>query len=217
MYGQPYSSWLIHFVLSSSTVPGWSFSTLFYYSPWLILFLLPSVKAPGYSFLYCPPFQSLANLFPTLLYYSPWLISFTTLLLQFLTNPFIYFFKWCPVPGSCFPTSLYYSWLIFSTLFSSTVPGHAGRLIFGKLNGKPCVCMQGRFHAYEGYPLWKVRTLYLKAYNHGYSLENSSRGIYLMQNNTNKICEAWILIWPFMCLYNSYCFASQSLKDKEHQ
>ncbi|XP_077154237.1 purine nucleoside phosphorylase isoform X2 [Ranitomeya variabilis] len=38
----------------------------------------------------------------------------------------------------------------------STVPGHAGRLIFGNLNGKPCVCMQGRFHAYEGYPLWKV-------------------------------------------------------------
>ncbi|KAM9329893.1 purine nucleoside phosphorylase [Gastrophryne carolinensis] len=38
----------------------------------------------------------------------------------------------------------------------STVPGHAGRLIFGKLNGKTCVCMQGRFHFYEGYPLWKV-------------------------------------------------------------
>ncbi|XP_063310886.1 purine nucleoside phosphorylase isoform X1 [Pelobates fuscus] len=38
----------------------------------------------------------------------------------------------------------------------STVPGHAGRLIFGKLNGKSCVCMQGRFHFYEGYPLWKV-------------------------------------------------------------
>ncbi|XP_043914174.1 purine nucleoside phosphorylase isoform X2 [Protopterus annectens] len=38
----------------------------------------------------------------------------------------------------------------------STVPGHAGRLVFGKLNGKSCVCMQGRFHFYEGYPLWKV-------------------------------------------------------------
>ncbi|MEE6515196.1 hypothetical protein FKM82_023749 [Ascaphus truei] len=38
----------------------------------------------------------------------------------------------------------------------STVPGHAGRLIFGNLNGTPCVCMQGRFHLYEGYPLWKV-------------------------------------------------------------
>ncbi|KAM4810496.1 purine nucleoside phosphorylase isoform 2-T2 [Rhinophrynus dorsalis] len=38
----------------------------------------------------------------------------------------------------------------------STVPGHAGRLIFGNLKGKPCVCMQGRFHFYEGYPLWTV-------------------------------------------------------------
>lgn len=39
----------------------------------------------------------------------------------------------------------------------STVPGHAGRLVFGKLNGTPVMCMQGRFHYYEGYPLWKVR------------------------------------------------------------
>ncbi|XP_004413093.1 PREDICTED: purine nucleoside phosphorylase [Odobenus rosmarus divergens] len=38
----------------------------------------------------------------------------------------------------------------------STVPGHAGRLVFGFLNGKACVMMQGRFHMYEGYPIWKV-------------------------------------------------------------
>ncbi|XP_045143802.1 purine nucleoside phosphorylase isoform X4 [Echinops telfairi] len=38
----------------------------------------------------------------------------------------------------------------------STVPGHAGRLVFGFLNGRACVVMQGRFHLYEGYPLWKV-------------------------------------------------------------
>uniref|UniRef100_A0A9L0SGN6 Purine nucleoside phosphorylase n=1 Tax=Equus caballus TaxID=9796 RepID=A0A9L0SGN6_HORSE len=38
----------------------------------------------------------------------------------------------------------------------STVPGHAGRLVFGFLNGKACVMMQGRFHMNEGYPLWKV-------------------------------------------------------------
>ncbi|XP_027471618.1 purine nucleoside phosphorylase-like isoform X2 [Zalophus californianus] len=36
------------------------------------------------------------------------------------------------------------------------VPGHAGRLVFGFLNGKACVMMQGRFHMYEGYPIWKV-------------------------------------------------------------
>ncbi|KAM9645864.1 purine nucleoside phosphorylase-like [Trichechus inunguis] len=38
----------------------------------------------------------------------------------------------------------------------STVPGHAGRLVFGLLNGKACVVMQGRFHLYEGYSVWKV-------------------------------------------------------------
>ena len=38
----------------------------------------------------------------------------------------------------------------------STVQGHAGNLVFGILNGKQVVCMQGRFHYYEGYSLNKV-------------------------------------------------------------
>ncbi|XP_035489310.2 purine nucleoside phosphorylase [Scophthalmus maximus] len=38
----------------------------------------------------------------------------------------------------------------------STVHGHAGQLVFGMLKGKPCVCMQGRFHLYEGYPVQKI-------------------------------------------------------------
>ncbi|PCH98816.1 MAG: purine-nucleoside phosphorylase [Bacteroidetes bacterium] len=33
----------------------------------------------------------------------------------------------------------------------STVEGHSGRLIFGKLGAKNVVAMQGRFHYYEGY------------------------------------------------------------------
>ncbi|HHT94609.1 MAG TPA: purine-nucleoside phosphorylase [Clostridia bacterium] len=33
----------------------------------------------------------------------------------------------------------------------STIPGHAGRLIFGYLSGKYVACMSGRFHYYEGY------------------------------------------------------------------
>lgn len=32
----------------------------------------------------------------------------------------------------------------------STVEGHAGRLILGRLGGMPVVCMQGRIHLYEG-------------------------------------------------------------------
>ena len=32
----------------------------------------------------------------------------------------------------------------------STAPGHAGRLIFGKIEGRPVVLLQGRVHFYEG-------------------------------------------------------------------
>jgi purine-nucleoside phosphorylase len=38
----------------------------------------------------------------------------------------------------------------------STVKGHEGRLIFGKLGGKNVVAMQGRFHYYEGYSMSEV-------------------------------------------------------------
>lgn len=38
----------------------------------------------------------------------------------------------------------------------STVEGHSGKLIFGKLSGKNVVAMQGRFHYYEGYNLQEV-------------------------------------------------------------
>lgn len=38
----------------------------------------------------------------------------------------------------------------------STVPGHAGKFIFGYLDGAPVVCMQGRIHYYEGYELSDV-------------------------------------------------------------
>ncbi len=38
----------------------------------------------------------------------------------------------------------------------STVEGHSGKLIFGKLGGKNVVAMQGRFHYYEGYGMKEV-------------------------------------------------------------
>jgi len=39
---------------------------------------------------------------------------------------------------------------------TSTVPGHKGRLVFGKLENKNVLIMQGRFHYYEGYDMDKV-------------------------------------------------------------
>jgi purine-nucleoside phosphorylase len=38
----------------------------------------------------------------------------------------------------------------------SSVDGHAGRLVLGALAGVPVVAMQGRVHAYEGYPQAQV-------------------------------------------------------------
>jgi len=38
----------------------------------------------------------------------------------------------------------------------STVQGHSGNLIIGKLGGRPIIAMQGRFHFYEGWSMSEV-------------------------------------------------------------
>ena len=38
----------------------------------------------------------------------------------------------------------------------STVEGHKGRFIFGRLSGRKVVAMQGRFHYYEGYTMQQI-------------------------------------------------------------
>ena len=38
----------------------------------------------------------------------------------------------------------------------STVPGHKGRLVFGKLDGVDILALQGRVHYYEGHPMTTV-------------------------------------------------------------
>lgn len=38
----------------------------------------------------------------------------------------------------------------------STAPGHAGNLVYGKIEGIPVLVMQGRIHPYEGYGMEKV-------------------------------------------------------------
>ncbi|KAJ2743797.1 Purine nucleoside phosphorylase [Coemansia sp. BCRC 34301] len=51
----------------------------------------------------------------------------------------------------------------------STVEGHKGQLVFGMLAGKRVVCMQGRFHCYEGYSAqqatFPIRVLHLIGVN----------------------------------------------------
>ncbi len=43
-----------------------------------------------------------------------------------------------------------------SGFVTSTAEGHAGRLVFGKLENVPLVAMQGRVHCYEGYSAQEV-------------------------------------------------------------
>ena len=38
----------------------------------------------------------------------------------------------------------------------STAPGHKSRLVIGKFEGKNVICMQGRFHFYEGYGMDEI-------------------------------------------------------------
>lgn len=54
----------------------------------------------------------------------------------------------------CEPVRIPYSEIPYFP--QSTVVGHNGQFIFGYLEGKPVICMDGRFHYYEGYDLKQV-------------------------------------------------------------
>ena len=62
----------------------------------------------------------------------------------------------------------------------STVEGHAGRLLWGRVEGCPLYCMQGRFHYYEGYDP-DVMAMPLRAFRKlgaaGVLLTNAAGGI----------------------------------------
>jgi purine-nucleoside phosphorylase len=62
----------------------------------------------------------------------------------------------------------------------STVESHHGKLIFGRLNGKKIVAMQGRFHYYEGYSpqevTFPVRFMKYLGINHLF-VSNASGGV----------------------------------------
>lgn len=50
----------------------------------------------------------------------------------------------------------YYSYETLPNFPVSTVEGHAGRLVIGKLQNKTVIAMEGRFHYYEGYSMTEV-------------------------------------------------------------
>lgn len=62
----------------------------------------------------------------------------------------------------------------------STVTGHKGQLIFGRLNGTEVLAMQGRFHYYEGYSMqetiFPIRIMKLLGIEH-LLLSNASGGM----------------------------------------
>jgi len=64
----------------------------------------------------------------------------------------------------------------------STVAGHAGRFVAGIVEGVRVICMQGRFHYYEGYPL-DVVTMPIRLFAHlgvrFLVLTNAAGGIHL--------------------------------------
>ncbi|MBP5212382.1 MAG: purine-nucleoside phosphorylase, partial [Pyramidobacter sp.] len=80
---------------------------------------------------------------------------------------------------------------------SATAPGHAGRLVCGKLGGLPVVVMQGRLHGYEGYtPLettfpvrvfgvWGVKTLVVTNASGGINPAYHSGDIVLIEDHIN--------------------------------
>lgn len=62
----------------------------------------------------------------------------------------------------------------------STVPGHAGQFVYGHLEGRRVVCMQGRFHFYEGYSMQTLTQpirLLAQAGVHTLFLTNAAGGI----------------------------------------
>lgn len=74
----------------------------------------------------------------------------------------------------------------------STVPGHSGSLMFGKMQGTPVVLMNGRLHGYEGNTIWEtvfpVRVINHMGHTKTLIVTNASGGINPDFNACDMMC-----------------------------
>lgn len=89
----------------------------------------------------------------------------------------------------------------------STVPGHAGRFVYGTLEGRRVICMQGRFHFYEGYSMAEltspirlmhamgVHTLFLTNAAGGINLNYTPGDFMLLSDHINFLGTNPLIGW----------------------
>lgn len=74
----------------------------------------------------------------------------------------------------------------------STVPGHSGSLVFGKMHETPVVLMNGRLHGYEGNTIWEtvfpIRVINQMGYTKLLIVTNASGGINPDFNACDLMC-----------------------------
>ena len=93
----------------------------------------------------------------------------------------------------------------------STVPGHAGELIIGKIEGKEVIVMNGRFHYYEGYDL-KQATFPIRVFKllgvENLVLTNAAGGI-----NTNYKVGEFVVINDYLSFFAESVLRGTNLEE----
>lgn len=93
----------------------------------------------------------------------------------------------------------------------STVEGHAGELLIGKINGKEIIAMNGRFHFYEGYDL-KETTFPIRVFKilgiEKLILTNAAGGI-----NTNYKPGDFMVINDYLSFYAESVLRGKNLDE----
>lgn len=93
----------------------------------------------------------------------------------------------------------------------STVSGHAGELIIGKLNGVEIIAMNGRFHYYEGYDL-KETTFPIRVFKllniENLILTNAAGGV-----NTSFVAGDFMVITDYLSFFAESVLRGKNLEE----